>query len=355
MASLQSNRKKEHVALSERYYNKNFPSPFDDLRFVPHALPQTKVAAVNLHTQFAGIKLDVPFYINAMTGGSEWTGQLNEKLAIVARETGLAMATGSASIALKEAEAIDSFKVVRRVNPNGIVFVNLGAGHSVENAQKAIDLLQADALQIHLNAPQEIVMPEGDRDFSHWADNIQAINHKIALPLIVKEVGFGMSRETVALLKTLGVKNIDISGFGGTNFSQIENFRRTDFSYADLENWGLSTPASLLETQKFVGDLNIIASGGIRRPLDVAKSLALGAQATAFSSFILHSVITDGVDKTIAMVEGFKQELAGIFALLGAHSVSDLHQADIVVTGETKDWAEARKIDYQALANRSAK
>lgn len=353
MTSLQSNRKKEHVALSERYYTKDFKSPFADLKFIHHSLPQARVSDVDLSTNLHGIHLDFPFYINAMTGGSEWTGDINEKLAIVARETGLAMATGSISIAMRDASVVDSFKIVRKVNPNGIVITNLGAGHGLENAKKAIELLKADAFQIHLNTPQEIVMPEGDRDFTNWEDNIQSIAQGIDVPLIVKEVGFGMSHETIETLAHLGVNNIDISGFGGTNFSQIENFRRKDFKYDDIEDWGQTTPVSLLEASDFVDQLAIIASGGVRSPLDVVKSLALGAKSTAFSSFVLHLVIKEGVDETIKTIEGFKEEVKGIFTMLGAQKIADLRQTDLIISGDTKDFAEARGIDYKAYAKRS--
>ena len=192
--SKQINRKNEHVSLSENFY-KDRDSSFKDIHFVHHSFPEMDVTDVDLSTELGDLKFSLPFFINAMTGGSEWTGKLNQKLAIVARETGLAIATGSISAGLKNPEVEDSYKIMRKENPKGLIFANLGVGHGAENAKKAIDLMDADALQIHVNAPQELVMPEGDREFSNWLENIQEILEQIDVPLIVKEVGFGMSRE----------------------------------------------------------------------------------------------------------------------------------------------------------------
>lgn len=350
-----TNRKNEHVSLAEHFYQADNDSSFADLQFVHHSFSEMRTNETNLATSFAGLVMAFPFYINAMSGGSKWTKQVNEKLATVARETGLAMATGSVSAALKDPTVSDSFTIVREANPNGLVFANLGAGQTVENAKRAVDLLQADALQIHLNTPQEIVMPEGDRDFSNWLSEIGQIVQQMDVPVIVKEVGFGMSRETLQLLRSIGVKTVDISGKGGTNFAQIENYRRKDYKLDLLEDWGQTTAVSLLEAQPYTSELEILSSGGIRTPLDVVKSLALGAKAAGLSGHILHLVLKEGVDDTIQTIEHWKEQLVSIFTLLGCRVSTDLQQTDIVVTGQTKDWCEARQIDYQALAKRSAK
>src|SRR5699024_780320 len=232
---LQHNRKNEHVSLSQKFHGDERDSSFHDLQFVHHSLPMIDVEEVSLETKIGNLSLQAPFFINAMTGGSPWTKKVNEKLAIVARETNLAIATGSVSAGLKTPEVADSYRIVREVNPHGLVFANLGAGHGLENAKKAVDLLQADAFQIHVNAPQEVVMPEGDRTFRDWLSNIEEIVEGLDVPVIVKEVGFGMSRETIAQLRSVGVEHIDISGTGGTNFAQIENYRRREDKMDDIE------------------------------------------------------------------------------------------------------------------------
>ena len=346
-----NNRKNEHVSLSEKFYA-DAQSSFSDAHFVHHSFPQMDVKDVDLSVNLDGLHHSVPFFINAMSGGSAWTGKVNEKLALIAREANLAIATGSVSAAIKDPSVLDSFKIVRQTNPDGLVFANLGAGHGLENAKRVVDILEADAMQIHVNAPQEVVMPEGDREFSNWIENIQSIVEGLSVPVIVKEVGFGMSRETITLLESLGVKTIDISGKGGTNFAQIENFRRKDHKLDDLEDWGQSTLVSLLEAQEVVKSASIIASGGIRKPIEMVKALALGASLTGLSSQFMHMAL-DNVDKTIETVEAWKMELKRTFTLLGARSVSDLKQTDLIVSGEAAHWCYARQIDIKKYASRS--
>ncbi len=352
MSELQTNRKNEHVSLSEKFY-KGKESSFKDAHFVHHSFPGVDVADIDLSADLGELKFPLPFFINAMSGGSEWTGKVNQKLAIVARETGLAIATGSISAGLKMPEVQDSYTIMRKENPDGLIFANLGAGHGAENAKKAIDLIQADAMQIHVNAPQEVVMPEGDREFSNWIENIQEILEEIDVPLIVKEVGFGMSRETVKLLQDIGVKYIDISGKGGTNFAEIENFRRREHKLDGLESWGQTTAVSLLEAMEVKENSHIIASGGIRSAQDILKALAFGASLVGVSSQFMHMVLRD-IDEAIAQVEQWKLELERAMTLLGAKKVEDLWEKDIIITGETAEWANLRHIDLKKYANRSA-
>ncbi len=340
-----TNRKDDHVKLAEMFFEEPRPSDFDNIRFVHHSFPEMAVDEVDISTSFAGFTLGQPFFINAMTGGSEKTKAINEKLAIVARETKLPIASGSLSAAIKDPSLIDTFKIIRKVNPYGLVFANLGAGHDVENAKKAIDILEADALQIHCNVVQEIIMPEGDRDFSNWLSNIEKIVKVVEVPVIVKEVGFGMSKKTIKELKDIGVKTIDISGSGGTNFAKIENYRRSRYKYDYLENFGQSTVISLLEAQDFIKDTDIIASGGIRNPLDIVKALALGAKAAGLAGAFLNMLLNDGVEKTIENINHWKEEIASIMTILGKRKVSELINADIVVFNEVREWCLARGID----------
>ena len=346
----QTNRKNEHVSLSENFY-KDGDSSFKDVHFMHHSFPGISVSDVTLSTNLDEMTFSAPFFINAMSGGSDWTGKLNQKLGVVARETGLAIATGSISAGLKQPEFEQSYKIIRQENPNGLVFANLGAGHGSENAKKAIDMIQADALQIHINAPQEVVMPEGDRDFSNWIENIQDILEQIDVPLIVKEVGFGMSRETVKLLQDIGVKHIDISGKGGTNFAQIENFRRREHKLDDMESWGQTTSVSLLEAMEVKDNSHIISSGGIRSAQDILKSLAMGASLVGVSSQFMHMVLND-TEQAIEMVEQWKLEIQRSMTLLGAKSIKDLTHTDLIIRGETAEWAELRNIDLKKYANR---
>ena len=347
----QTNRKNEHVSLSEKFYPEG-DSSLKDVHFVHHSFPGVNVNDIDLSVSMGDLKFSMPFFINAMTGGSGWTGKLNKNLGIVARETGLAIATGSISAGLKHPEFADTYKVVREENPDGLVFANLGAGHGAENAKKVIDLIGADALQIHVNAPQEVVMPEGDREFDNWISNIEEILDAIDVPLIIKEVGFGMSKETIALLQAIGVKYIDISGKGGTNFAQIENFRRPEYKLDGLESWGQTTSVSLLEAMEVQKDSHIISSGGIRTAQDIVKSLALGADLVGISSEFMHLILKD-VDQAIDQVNAWKLELERTMTLLGTKTVSELKNTDIIISGETSHWANLRGIDLKKYANRS--
>lgn len=345
----QWNRKDQHVHLAEMQYQSVGQAGFNDVRFVHHSFSDMAVNDVDLTTQLGPFHLTVPFFINAMTGGSAKTSIINKNLALIAKETNLAMAVGSVSAALKDEAVADSFKVVREVNPDGLVFANLGAHHGIDNAKRAVDLLQADALQIHLNIPQEIVMPEGDRDFSSWQRNIEQIVTELDVPVIVKEVGFGMSQKTINQLINLGVTMIDISGRGGTNFIQIENERRENKEYSYLYDWGQSTTESLLEASLFANQADFIASGGIKNPLDIIKSLRLGASAVGLSGEFLHRSLSQGNEATIQVINAWKQELKGILTLLEVNQLRELKKTEIVLSPNLMNWCQQRNIQTGLL------
>ncbi|MCI5774951.1 MAG: type 2 isopentenyl-diphosphate Delta-isomerase [Aerococcus sp.] len=345
-------RKNDHVKNADAQYSIH-RTDFDDVHFVHYSLGRKNTDDVDLSTTYLEHHLSSPFFINGMTGGSEWTKIINEKLATVAHETGLAMASGSVSAALKEPSIIDSFKVIRKVNPDGFVMANIGLDHTAEDAKRAIEILDADALEIHLNTPQEIVMPEGDRDFTAYPEHLQAMIDEIDVPIIVKEVGFGMSRELFNDLYAMGVRNFDVSGSGGTNFAKIENARRSHQEMDYMDEWGQSTVISLLESGVLPDDANVIASGGVKNALHIAKSLSLGASAVGLSGQFLHSVLHDGVEETINMVHAFNEQLKLIAVTLNAESIADLQSTDLVILGKVAEWCERRGIPIDHFANRS--
>lgn len=348
-----SNKKDDHVKLAQKFHGKNIKTDFDSIKFVHHSFPEINIDDVDISTEFAGIKMASPFYINAMTGGSDMTKEINEKLSILARETNIPMASGSLSVALKDKSLEDSFKIIRKTNPKGIIFANLGAEHSVENAKKAIDMIGADGLQIHINVPQELVMPEGDRNFSNWLKSIENLVKNIDLPIIVKEVGFGMSHETIKKLLDIGVKTIDISGSNGTNFSKIENYRRKEFKYDYLEDYGQSTIISLLEADEFINNYEILASGGIRNPMDIVKCLSLGARSVGVAGTILDMVLNLGLDRSIEEINNWKYQIKTIMTLLGKKNLQELQGTDIIIKNSVRDWCEVRDIDYRRYGKRS--
>jgi len=321
--SKQSHRKDEHVSLAEKYFHATDPSDFDQVRIRHDALPETTVAEISTATTIGPWHWSSPLYIEAMTGGSSQTGKLNTRLGKIAAACKLPIATGSQSVALKDENLAETFSTVRTHNSNGLVFGNLSASHSLKDAQAAIDMLAADALELHLNAVQEIVMPEGDRDF-HWRDNIQQLVAKLDRPVIVKEVGFGISRPTMQQLYAAGVRYLDLGGHGGTNFADIENRRRSLQEMNYLSSFGLSTVESLLAVHKHPADLTIFAAGGIRQPLDVLKALMLGADAVGVAGVILHALLHHSDEEVIAMLNSWQYQLRLLMALVGAKKISDL-------------------------------
>lgn len=345
----QANRKDDHVTHALAQYITQQHDDFTQTRFVHHSFPEINETDVSLQSTLATLPIETPFFINAMTGGSTQTKLINEQLAIIAKETQLAMATGSNSIILKDANTLDSFKVARQINPNGLLLANLGSHHNAENAQKVVDLLEANAIQIHTNTAQEIIMPEGERAFNGWLKNIEDIVKTVHVPVIVKEVGFGMSKETIQQLASIGVSTIDISGRGGTNFAQIENARR-HAPYELLNNWGQSTLESLLEARFAVTSNNLpvslIASGGIKTSYAIALCLALGADAVGLSGHLLYYLQQNGVDATITHINQLKEELRVIMTLLGTPTIKDLKQTDIVLSPNLRHWCQERGLTH---------
>lgn len=345
-------RKNEHVQLAQLPESVIPVSHFDELIFVHHSIPETNYDDANIKTLFSNIQLESPIYINAMTGGSKMTGEINASLAEIARELGIAMAVGSQHSGLSDDSLSNTYRIVRKHHPTGVIFANIGADAPLDYAKRAVSMLEANALQIHVNAPQEMVMPEGDRNFTGWLKKIEKIVQMLEIPVIIKEVGFGMSSETLSLLTNIGVQFVDVSGRGGTNFIRIENQRRQKQEYEYLKGWGQSTVVSLLEAQTFSDQLTLFASGGIRNPLDIVKCLALGATFTGLSGPVLRMLLKNGVQKTIDELTNWNAQIKSILTILGVSQVSDLTRCPLVITGEVRDWCEARGIDISPFARR---
>ncbi|EMD23684.1 type 2 isopentenyl-diphosphate Delta-isomerase [Amycolatopsis azurea] len=347
-----SNRKDDHVQLAAQQQRQPAAyNQFDDVSFVHHALAGIERSEVSLVTHVAGIEWPLPLYINAMTGGSVNTGAINRDLAIAARQTGVPIATGSMSAYLKDESTADTFSVMRNENPDGFVMANINATTSPVQARRVIDLLRADALQIHLNAIQETVMPEGDRSFGSWSKNIEEIVHGVDIPVIVKEVGFGLSSDTVSALQKMGVRVMDVGGRGGTNFARVENHRRSQADYDFLDTWGQSTPACLLDVQGL--GVTVLASGGVRHPLDVVKALALGAAAVGVSGRFLATVLDGGAPALITQITVWLDQITALMTALGARDIETLTRCDVMIQGDLRAFCVDRGVDTRRLATRS--
>lgn len=353
---MSASRKDDHVRLAmEQGTGTRRSRHFDDVRFVHQPLGACDVDAVRLESRIGDLELALPLYINGMTGGSEFTGTINRALAIAAAETGIAMASGSMSAYFKDPSCASSFTVLREENPHGIVFANLSANATADQAREAVELIEANGLQIHINPVQEIVMPEGDREFSHWARSIETIVNAVSVPVVVKEVGFGMSARTIRELANLGVQCADVAGNGGTDFAQIENSRRDGENFPLLNGWGQSAVTSLLDCSPVARDAGVLllASGGVRTPLDVVKALALGAEAVGVAGGFLAIVRDQGPGALIEEIEQWREQVRSVMALLGASSTSALRATDVVVGGAPAEFAHARGIDLTELAHRA--
>lgn len=333
--SIASHRKDEHFFLAEKFYTEA-DSGLDDVRFIRSALPETAVADVDLTPDI--FSWQVPIMINAMTGGSPSTGKINAQLARIARNLHLPMASGSASVVLREPELAPTFTVIRAENPDGFVLVNIGADKSPKQAASVVAMLQADMLQVHLNAVQEAVMPEGGRDY-HWRANLAAIIAASSVPVLVKEVGFGMRHDDFAAIAAAGASAIDVGGRGGTNFAKIENARRHDADYSDLFGFGQTTAESLIEGQD--STVPLIATGGIRTPLAAVTALRLGASAVGLAGLVLHWLLKTDEATAQAKLAAFIEEMRVIMALLGCTSIAELRTVPIVTT-HLADYARAR-------------
>jgi len=341
-----ASRKLEHLRLALKL-EKNSGQGFSDVHFVHQALPDSSLAKVSLTTFFGGLTLSSPIIINALTGGAFATQKINEQLAIVARETGLAIAVGSQMAAVKNKELIKTFQIVRKTNKSGLVFANIGSEASVQDALEAIEMIEADALQVHLNVIQELIMPEGERDFSGALDRLETIKEAIKIPLIIKEVGFGISQEVAGKLKKRGITLIDVGGKGGTNFANIENSRRTrplNF-FAD---WGINTPESILEVGS-VGQMEIIASGGLRDGLDIAKAIGLGASAVGIAGSVLDSLVRNKIPGTISYLEDLQEDLRIIMTALGAGELKELPKKPMVILNNLLTWCLQRGISLEKI------
>lgn len=350
---MSADRKDDHVllALAQRT-GVDTANEFDDVCFVHHALSGGDRATVDLTVDVCGRQWQTPLYINAMTGGSARTGEINRDLAIAARETGLPIAVGSMSAYFEDPTRASSYSVIRAENPDGVVLANVNPNTTLANARRAVDLLSADALQVHLNTAQEIVMPEGDRSFEHWPSQLERLAAGIEVPLIVKEVGFGLSRETLAYLVDLGVAAADVSGRGGTDFVTIERSRRRDGRGSAFVGWGLGTAAALAEGNQAA--LPLLASGGIRGPLDVARALALGARAVGVSGSFLSTLHESGVSGLVTRIASWLDELTDVMTVLGAATPHEMTTTDVLLTGVLRTKCLDRGVDLEALAHRHA-
>jgi isopentenyl-diphosphate Delta-isomerase len=309
-------------------------------RFIHQALPELDLDRVDLSVRFFGKRLAVPLLISSMTGGTEEAATINHRLAAAAQETGIAMGLGSQRAAIENPNVASTFQV-RSVAPHILLFANLGAvqlnyHYGLDECRRAVEMIEADALILHLNALQEAVQPEGDTHWSGLMGKIEKICHSLEVPVVAKEVGWGFSEETARRLAEAGVAAIDVAGAGGTSWSQVEMYRARTASQQRLAaafiDWGIPTAEAILNVRKAAPGVKIIASGGLRSGVDVAKCLALGSSLGGMASPFLKAAARS-VDDTVQVIRELQREIQVCMFAAGAANVAALRDARLVRVG----------------------
>jgi isopentenyl-diphosphate delta-isomerase len=278
-----SDRKIEHLLLCkncEVEYRKK--TGFEEIELVHKALPEVNKEEIDISIDFLGKKLDSPFMISAITGGHPAALSINRELAKAANTLNIGMGVGSQRAGLENPELTTTYTVVREEAPNAFLVGNIGC-QQLELAQRSVEMIDADALAVHLNPLQEAIQPEGDVDASGHIDAISELSKSLKIPIIAKETGAGIKAEDALSLENAGVGAIDIAGAGGTSWAAVETYRAQDRTMGDLYwDWGIPTAASTVEVCQSV-EIPVISSGGIRSGLDAAKAIALGADAVGIA------------------------------------------------------------------------
>jgi isopentenyl-diphosphate delta-isomerase len=333
-------RKKEHLELCLDTESVSSPSStgLEAYRFIHNALPELDIDEIDISTTFLDKRLSAPVLISSMTGGFDLARKVNRNLAAAAQMLGLAMGVGSQRVAIEEPSATTSFQV-RDIAPDILLLGNLGAvqlnyGYGIEQCRRAVAMIDADGLIFHLNVLQEAVQPEGNRNFKGLTAKIAAVCKDLAVPVVAKEVGNGISVDVAVRLHRAGVRAIDIAGKGGTSWSAVEAQRaakmgrRADAAFAD---WGIPTEEALISVRKALPNVQLVASGGIRSGLDIAKSIALGADIAALGQPLLSAAL-ESADKVVEFLAGVIHELKVSMLCLGAKDLRALRQAPLMRT-----------------------
>lgn len=343
-------RKLEHIKYALELGDGPESTHFEDIRFLHNCLPEINPADIILSVDLFGKQLRLPFLIDAITGGTDAVADVNAKVAQAAHTLGIAMAVGSQYGAVRDKVGLASYEVVRKHNPDGVVFANISALATPEQACEAVKMLNADALEVHLNPAQELFMSEGDKDFKGLLDNLLRIRDGVDVPVIVKETGCGIALEEYKRLKANGITCFDCAGAGGTNFPAIEAARCGVELTADFSAWGVPTAWSLLDGSTCCEKGNVlIASGGIRNASQAAKAFALGADVVGITGLVLNLVQTGGVEAAVVYFENLGKQLTNYLLLLGCQAPKDLRKVPVIFAGATRNYIDCRGYELAAL------
>ena len=330
LAKQVTDRKQDHIdaVLNDPLVERNTQG-FEKIKLMHRALPECNYAEIDTSTTFLNHKIEFPFLIASMTGGaSSNLGSINRHLAEAAEHCNVPMAVGSQRAMIVDEAAKQSFEL-RQFAPNIPLIANLGAvqlnyGFGFDEARRAIDVLQADALYLHLNPLQEVVQPEGDTNFANLAEKIHALAEQINIPIILKEVGSGLSPQDIELGLDAGITHFDIAGRGGTSWSRIEAHRSANDLGLLFQDWGLTTLESLRLSEPYQEKAQFIASGGIRNGIDMIKAVIMGGRLCGVAAPLL-APAQESTEKVVATIEQFQQEFQTAQFLLGIQKIDALH------------------------------
>lgn len=329
-------RKADHIRinLEEDVQFPTLTNGFERYRLVHQALPELDLQAVDTCTELLGKQLRLPFLISSMTGGTEAARVINRNLAAGAQARGIAMGIGSQRTGIEQPETAETFKV-RDLAPDILLFANLGAiqlnyRYGVDQCRRAVEMIGADALILHLNPLQEAVQADGDWNWSGLFAKIEQVVRQVGVPVIAKEVGWGISTATAQRLKEVGIAVIDVAGAGGTSWTEVEYHRAASDALRNLArafaDWGIPTAESLLMAQEGAPGVPLIASGGMRTGIEAAKALALGATLAGVASSFLRAAAL-GPEAVVATIDQLAAELRVAMFCAGAGTVAALRDA----------------------------
>ena len=355
-------RKIEHVTVA---LGQDVSAPqranWNDIQFVHQALPEVDLDGIDTSVTFLGHRLRYPIFVSSLTGGHPDVLHINRNLARAAAQYGLALGVGSQRAAIVNPDVADSYAITREHAPNAFLIANIGApqliaqarheAFTLEQVQRAIDMIGANALAVHMNSLQEAAQPEGDRRAVGEAAALKKLTSQLNIPVIAKETGAGVCREQALLLRSCGVSAIDVGGAGGSSMSAMEAARsrsRGDERTLNIgllyRDWGIATPIAVVEAG--TARLPLISTGGVRNGLDIARALSLGATLIGMG-FPFLKAASESYEKVCELLETVIAEMKVAMQLSGAANIEQLRHVDVVVTGATREWLTLRGFEEQ--------
>ncbi len=360
--TITSERKLAHlqICLEHDVQGRNITTGLEDISFVHHATTDLNMEDIDLSIELFGKKLQFPLVISGMTGGHAFAQQLNDYLSQVAEKTQIGMGVGSQRAALEDTQARESFEIVKRNAPTALKIGNIGAGQIVEglsavDLKDIVSMIDADALAFHFNPLQESIQPEGDTNLQDLMDKVSKLINASSIPILAKEVGSGFSKFDIVRIKKAGFTGIDIQGAGGTSWAGVESIRAEDPKYKNTGevfwDWGLPTAIStILAKEQFNG--HIIGSGGVRNGLEVAKLLALGADAAGMAIPFLFAIQENSIEKSIKFLEEVTYQIRLACFLTGSQTINDLRTVPLIISGKTAELLRAFGINPGEYSSR---